>query len=359
MSRKIHAEELSVGYGKRVLIPDISFSLEEGEILVLIGPNGSGKSTILKTLCRQLEAMGGDILLMENSLLKMKESDLAKKMSILLTSRPDAELMTVEDMVSTGRYPYTGRLGLLGSHDREVVRQSMELTAVDGWKDQLFEELSDGQKQRVMLARAICQEPEILVLDEPTSFLDMHHKLELLSILKMLVRERKLTVIMSLHELDLAQKIADHLLCVSEGRIDRYGTSEEIFVEDPSYIEELYQMKKGTFLPEYGSLELERCEGRPKVFVLGGGGPGIPVYRRLQREGIPFVAGILQENDLEYPVAKALAVDVVSVPAFGPVGEEDIRRAKEWIETCDEVIVAADTFGPMNEKIKELIEWQK
>lgn len=352
----LQAKDLSVGYGKGVLIPEITFEVKPGEILVLIGPNGSGKSTILKTITRQLQAMGGEVMAASQNLLKMKEQDLAKKMALLLTDRPGAELMTIEDMVSTGRYPYTGRLGILSALDKEKVEEVLALVELSDEKEKLFDQISDGQKQRVMLARAICQEPEILVLDEPTSFLDMHHKLELLSILKMLVKERNIAVIMSLHELDLAQKIADHLLCITDGRVDRYGTPEEIFdlTGKKNYIENLYGLTKGTFLPEFGSMELEKMSGKPKVFVVGGGGAGIPVYRQLQREGIPFVAGVLQENDVEYPVAKALATEVVSVGPFEPVSQEAVLRAKKLMQNCDEVIRAVKVFGPMNEKNKEL-----
>ena len=194
------------------------------------------KSTILKTITSQLRAISGVVVLDDKELNSMSEKDIAKKMSILMTKHPKTELMSVRDMVSTGRYPYTGRLGILSDNDKRIVSEIIDKVNLHDIKDKDFERISDGQRQRVMLARAICQEPEILIMDEPTSFLDIHHKLELLSILKKMVREKNMAVILSLHELDLAQKCADNLLCIDGGRIDRYGSAEEIFEKGNDYI---------------------------------------------------------------------------------------------------------------------------
>jgi len=214
--------------------------------------------------------------------------------------------------------------------------------------------ISDGQKQLTMLARAIAQEPDIMILDEPTSFLDIRHKIKLLGILKKLVFEKNMAVIMSLHELELAHKCADHILCIGNGRVDRYGTAEEIF-DSNGYIEELYGVEKGCFIPEYASVELGKTEGEPEVFVIGGGGSGIPVYRKLQREGIPFAAGVIHENDIEYPVAKALACKVVTEKAFMPIGDESYEEAAKLMAQCKKVIPAVKQFAVMNEKNGELI----
>lgn len=344
----IYTENMTVGYGKTPLIKEIEIHVKRGEIVTLIGPNGAGKSTILKSIIRQLDLLAGTVYLAGGSMSMMSEQQIAKRMSVLMTERIHPELMTCEDVVGTGRYPYTGRLGILRKEDHKKVQEALELVQAGELASQDFMTVSDGQKQRILLARAICQEPEAIVLDEPTSFLDIRHKLELLTILKNLVREKKVAVLMSLHELDLAQKLSDYIICVKQNAIERCGTPEEIFRS--SYIADLYGITKGSYQAELGCLEMVAVKGRPKVFVIGGNGSGIPVYRRLQRQGIPFAAGILHENDIDYPVAKALAVEVVSEAPFELIREETYERAAALLKTCGQVICCLSEFGTLNEK---------
>ena len=343
----IRTEHMDVGYDGVPLIRDIEIGVRRGEILTLIGPNGSGKSTILKSMIRQLKLLAGVVILDGQPMAAMGEGEIARKMAIVMTERLRAELMTGEDVVATGRYPYTGRLGILTKADKAIVQEAIALVHGEAFAQRPFNQISDGQRQRLLLARAVCQEPEVIVLDEPTSFLDVKHKLELLEILKGLVRERNVAVLMSLHELDLAQKISDRVVCVANNAVDRCGTPEEIFTNE--YIEALYGMEKGSYNALFGSLEMARVPGEPRVFVIGGAGSGIPVYRALQRRGVPFAAGVLAENDVDYGVARALAVETVSVPAFTPVGEAAMDRARALISTCAHVVCCLDGFGTTNE----------
>lgn len=216
----VHSEQMTVGYDGKPLIRDIEIRLNRGEILTLIGPNGAGKSTILKSLTRQLKLVGGTVYLDQKLMSQMSGKEVAQKLAVVTTERIRPELMTCEDIVATGRYPYTGTLGILSEGDWEKVHKAMEMVHALDFKDRDFTEISDGQRQRILLARAICQEPEVIVLDEPTSFLDIRHKLELLSILKKMVLEHHTAVLMSLHELDLAQKISDYVICVHGDRIE-------------------------------------------------------------------------------------------------------------------------------------------
>ena len=249
-------------------------------------------------------------------------------------------MMTCKEVVATGRYPYTGKFGVLSKEDWKLVDEAMELVHIHELADRDFSKTSDGQKQRVMLARAICQQPDIIILDEPTSFLDIRYKLEFLSIIQNMSRERNLSVIMSLHELDLAGRISDKIACVRGDKVDRFGTPEEIFTQ--GYIPQLYQMTTGSYDERTGDLELPKIEGEPIVFVIAGNGTGTAVFRKLQRERVPFVTGILWENDLDYPAAKALATEVISVKPFGRIEEKEIQKAKEWIKKCEKVICTLD-----------------
>ena len=193
--------------------------------------------------------------------------------------------------------------------------------------EQSFTRISDGQRQRVMLARAICQDTAILVLDEPTSYLDIRYKLDILNSIRKLARERNIAVIMSLHELDLVQKVSDMVACVDGTTVSHIGPPEEIF--QGSLVQKLYGIEEKNFDSMLGIMQMPGNKAAPNVFVIGGGGAAIPTYYRLQREHIPFAAGILFENDVEYPVATALASKVITAKAFYPMEEAQLEEAKK------------------------------
>ena len=253
MSAFLETDSLTVGYDGKPLIHDVCLEVQRGKIVTLIGPNGSGKSTILKTIVGQLSKVSGTVLLENTPMEQRRQREIAQRMAILMTERVRPELMTCYDVVSTGRYPYTGALGLLGKEDKKIVAESLELVHGADIADRPFDAISDGQRQRILLARALCQQPEIIVLDEPTSYLDIRYKLELLTILKTMVREKNMAVLVSLHELELAQRVSDTVVCVSGDRIDRMGPPETIFTND--YIAKLYHMEPGKYDPCFDTLE--------------------------------------------------------------------------------------------------------
>ena len=346
-------KNLAVGYDGQALIRDITIGVEKGEIVTLIGPNGAGKSTILKSITRQLKTIAGTVVIDRAELKRLSLKELATRMAVVLTERMKPELMTCWDVVSSGRYPYTGRLGILTPKDEAQVRAAMEAVHALDLSDRDFNAISDGQRQRVLLARAICQEPEIIVLDEPTSYLDIRHKLELLSILREMTRKKGITVIMSLHEIDLAQKISDRILCVKGDTLSHYGAPEEIFQEE--LIRELYGIDRGSFDPVFGSVELPRPLGAPEVFVLSSCGSGIPVFRRLQKEDVPFAAGILYTHDVDWRLARLLAAEVVTEKPFHEIGDAAFNRAMELVRQCDTVIDAGVEIGPCNRRMEEVL----
>jgi len=349
----LDTRNLSVGYQKKPLIRDISIGIRKGDVVTLIGPNGAGKSTILKSIARQLTAIAGTVLIDGRDLQQMPQRELATRMAVVLTERIRPEQMTCREIAETGRYPYTGSFGILSAEDHRKAEEAICCVHAEDYADRDFQTVSDGQRQRILLARALCQEPEIIVLDEPTSFLDIRYKLELLSILRDLAKKRGITVVMSLHEIELAEKVSDMILCVSGDRISHYGSPEEIFRED--IIRELYGIRTGSFDPLLGSMEMPKPEGIPKVFVISSSGKGIPVYRFLQKKGIPFRAGIVYTNDLDYRVANALAFSVVAEKPFCEISEETYRKALREMKQCRRVINAGFETGPENRRLGDLL----
>ena len=246
----ISTSALDTGYEKKVVVSGVEIEIRRGEIAALIGPNGAGKSTVLKTIAGQLDPLGGTVYIEGRARGEYNQSEIARMQAVMLTDRMPAEKMTCEDAVSLGRYPYTGRLGILSAEDRRIVRESMELVHVEELADRDYNAISDGQRQRVLLARAICQEPEIMILDEPTSYLDIRHKLEFLDLLRSLVEERQIGVIMSMHELELAHMVADKVICISsEGRVEMTGTPDEVFTDES--ISRLYGIEPGRIAALY------------------------------------------------------------------------------------------------------------
>ncbi len=231
---------LSIGYDTPI-IKDIMLGLRPGTITTLIGPNGSGKSTLLKTLAGVLRPMGGRVSLIGRDMAKMSGTDIAKSLSIVMTEVLRPELMTCREMVETGRYPYTGRLGLLTDDDRAAVNEAMELMDISDISDNEYRQISDGQRQRVMLARAICQDTAILLLDEPTSYLDIRYRIDIIDKIRKAVDKRGLTVLMSLHELETAMRVSDRVVAISPDGTYTTGTPAEIFKE--GFIRKLYGME--------------------------------------------------------------------------------------------------------------------
>ena len=254
-------QDLAIGYGKTPLLQNIGIGVQRGQILALIGPNGAGKSTLLKTLAGQLTAQSGAVLLQGQNLTTYTPNARARKMALMLPHTRHTELTTCFDVAAAGRYPYTGRLGILSEQDRMQVRDALHLVQADELADRDFTKISDGQRQRVLLARAVCQQPEIILLDEPTSFLDIKGKIELLTILRQLAQEKQVAVIVSLHELELAQKIADTVVCVSPQGVSGVMAPKDAFAAEN--IRTLYRLTKEQYEALYGPQPEREPERRP------------------------------------------------------------------------------------------------
>ena len=249
-------QDLAIGYGKTPLAENIALGAKSGQILTLIGPNGAGKSTLLKTLAGQLSPLGGTVLLDGQDLTAYTGPDRARKLALMLPHTRRTELTTCFEFAAAGRIPYTGRLGILSPADRQAVQHALEVAGAAHLADRDFNCISDGQRQRVLLARAICQQPQVLLLDEPTSFLDIKGKIELLTILQKLAHEDGLAVIVSLHELDMAQKVSDAVVCVFPDHVSGVLTADEAFA--PENIRALYRLSEEQYTALFGAAKPDK-----------------------------------------------------------------------------------------------------
>ncbi|WP_455102736.1 ABC transporter ATP-binding protein [Prevotella nigrescens] len=210
---KITLEQLSVGYkGFSPVVTGINVEIKSGELTCLIGPNGIGKSTLLKTLTGFLPKLGGRLLFDGRDIDLLSQRERAKYISIVLTYKTDVQNLSVAEMVGMGRMPYTGFWGKLNADDREIVAEAINMVGINHLKDRMVQTLSDGERQKVMIAKALAQQTPIIFLDEPTSFLDFPSKVEMLQLLHRLAKETDKVVFLSTHDLELALRIADRLV---------------------------------------------------------------------------------------------------------------------------------------------------
>src|SRR5207249_7894211 len=225
------ARNLAAGYGSRVGLRDVGVCLAGGELACVLGPNGTGKSTLLRTLAGMQPRLAGSVELDGHDVQRLPARELARRVSVVLTERAEVGLLRAYDLVALGRYPYTGWAGRLRSHDHAVVAWALEATGASDLASRDVSELSDGERQRVMIARALAQEPVVLLLDEPTAFLDVARRVEVTTLLRRLARDTGRAVLFSTHELDLALRTADSVwLLDTAGRV-RVGAPEDLVLD--------------------------------------------------------------------------------------------------------------------------------
>lgn len=347
----IKTQNLAVGYGKQVVVDGVDIEGLKGQVICLLGPNGSGKTTILRTISGLLAQVDGTVHINGQDLSNLKEKDLAKKLAIVLTERLSPGLLTVFEIASMGRFPHTGFFGRLSEEDVVKTKEALKLVNADYLSERYFNELSDGEKQKVLLARALVQEPELIVLDEPTSHLDVRHRIEVISILKKLSKEKGITVVLSLHDVDLALKICEFALLVKNGAILDYGRPENIIKEDT--VKNLYDIHCAEYNELLGSIELQN-NVHPSVFVIGGGGTGTRVYRMLVKHGYGMFSGIIHENDVDFHIGKSIGAIMIGEKAFESISMETISTAEEKMWESKQIIDTGYPVGLLNERNVDL-----
>ena len=232
MTHIFEVKQLNTGYQDVTILNDLSVTIKKGKVTTIIGPNGCGKSTLLKTLGRILKMQSGNIYLQEQNLHKMSTKEIAKKLAILSQSPSGPDQLKVAELIAYGRYPHRQNLGRLTQKDRDKINWAMEITHTLEYAERELEALSGGQRQRVWLAMALAQETDILLLDEPTTYLDMAHQLEVLEIVHDLNKNFGCTIIMVLHDLNHAARYSDELIAMQQGQVLYKGTPKDVMTND-------------------------------------------------------------------------------------------------------------------------------
>lgn len=344
--------DLTVGYDKKEVVSGIKIEALKGQLVCLLGPNGSGKSTILKSLSALLAPLKGAIYIQGKELSGIKRKNLSKILAVVLTERLNVGFLNAFDVAAMGRYPHTGVLGGLTELDKEKVWECLRMVNAENIALRYYNELSDGERQKVLLARALAQDPELIILDEPTTHLDVKHKLDVMSILKRLSREKGITVIFSLHEVDLALKTCDMAVLLKDGKIVDFGSPEE--VGSNKAISDLYDIKCAGFSAFMGTVELYNYSV-PSVFVVGGGGKATGIYRLLTRNNIGFYTGILHENDVDCHIVETMGVLAVKEKPFEIIGERALSEAKRLVEKTSLMVDAGFPVSEVNAANQKLV----
>lgn len=229
---RLFTKDLNVSYSERLIVKDLNIAIPDKKITTIIGSNGCGKSTLLKAMTRIIPHQTGSIVLDGGSILKENTKVLAKKMAILPQTQESASGLTVGELVSYGRYPYQKGFGRLTSKDYDVINWALEVTGTIDFKYHPVDALSGGQRQRVWIAMSLAQETEMIFLDEPTTYLDMAHQLEVLELLEKLNKEQERTIVMVLHDLNQAARFADYIIALKDGQVVKAGSCEEVITRD-------------------------------------------------------------------------------------------------------------------------------
>ena len=223
----LQTDNLSIGYGGHTVLSDISVSLRRGSLTVLIGANGAGKSTLLRTITRSQPSLGGRIILDGNDIRSYSTSQLARRLSLVLTDRTGGGGLLVKELVAIGRHPYSGMFGRLGADDRRIIDEAIAAVGLSDKADRFVASLSDGERQKAMIARAVAQSTPLIVLDEPTSFLDVAARFEIMNLLSRIVAERGTTILLSTHDIAPAMAVATDIWAITEGAVTA-GSRDDI-----------------------------------------------------------------------------------------------------------------------------------
>ena len=355
----IKAENIKFSYSKNeIILKGIDMEINRGEFVGIIGPNASGKSTLLKNISKSLTADSGTVLLEDRFLNKYSNAELAKKMAVVPQNTEINFNFSVYDIIMMGRHPYQKKWSNTSEKDKKVLKEVMELT--DTWKlrNKSINDLSGGEKQRVIIARALAQKPEILLLDEPTSSLDINYQGEIYDLLKYLNQKLGLTIITVSHDLNLTAQYCQKLILLKRGKVYSAGSANSVLTEKnikAVYNAEVMIRKNPlsdrpfiTLIPKNNVGKKVGPKKDLKIHVLGGGGTAQNFLHKLDQKGYQLSIGVLNIGDADWQTAKELNLEIVEAPPFVDISQKEIDKNKKMIKKADLIILSDLPFGHGN-----------
>ncbi|NLL58671.1 MAG: ABC transporter ATP-binding protein [Firmicutes bacterium] len=362
----LHVHDLSVEYDSFTALDGLDFSIKARDFVALIGPNGAGKSSLLRCIGRLLKPARGTVYLDSRELHKIPLTDTAKLISVVPQDTAVDFDFSVEEIVAMGRYPYLKRFQKETSRDREIIRTAMEAVGITGLAGKAVTDLSGGERQRVIIARALAQEPELLLLDEPTANLDINFQVEFLELARRLNRAKGTTIIAAIHDLNLASQFFDTFILLAEKKILSFGKPEEVLTAEniyraygtPAVIQRNPLNGKLTVTVLKRDLPGGKQESfsGTRIHVIGGGEEAIPVLSALWEAGFQLSVGPVTREDSSYRFASCYRLPVITLPPFSPVNDHFHRQHLALIEKARAVVVPPIPFGPGNLRNLQAVE---
>lgn len=361
MTQLFELHDIRVAYDSADVLRDIGFHINAGEFVGIVGPNGSGKSTLLKTMVGELHPANGTASINGRDISSIRGRDLARMVAVVPQDSPVAFEFTVLEVVLMGRAPHLGRFELEKRADLDFAADALKRTNLLQYADRRIGELSGGERQRAIIARALAQQTDILLLDEPTAHLDLSYQVEILDLLSRENTSHGKTVIVVLHDLNLAAEFCGRLLMIEDGRIYADGTPEEVITADNVrrvYGTSVWVRKHPTsgrpYILSTGSRALSarftETSDRPrlKVHVICGGGSGLPVFTHLLESGCEVTAGVINIGDSDQEAAESLGIEYVEDAPFSPISEAAEAANWSFMSAADVIVVAEAPFGSGN-----------
>ena len=349
----LKVEKISFKYDRKNVLNDISFTLEVGDFVGILGPNGCGKTTLLKNINRWLKPDQGTVYIDGSNIFQLSVKDLAKRVATVPQDTSLDVSFRVEQVVSMGRNPHLKSFEQERTQDLLIIEDSMKTMDVLHLRDKPINQLSGGEKQRVLIARALAQQPTLLLLDEPTSHLDINYQWELLELLKNLCVTKSLTILVVLHDINLASMFCNKVIFLKEHRIFKMGTLHEVVNEQT--IKEVFNMdvrvdfSNGSKRPVIIFLNPASKDTHTRPFerlhVICGGGEGEKLLYYLSQRGYQVSTGVLNKGDTDWKVARLLGYTIVEEAPFSPITEEKVSENISCIDESDAVILANIPFG--------------
>lgn len=345
-------------YASVRILEDVTFQAEAGELIGVLGPNGAGKTTLLKTISGVLKPSGGVVYVDGRELNQMGVKEVAKHVAVVPQDPQSAFNFTAMEIVLMGRNPHLSRFQLESPEDVQVALDSMKLAGVDHLADRVMDEISGGERRLVLIARALAQEPRILLLDEPTLHLDVANQIKVMELLRELCRKRGLLIISVLHDFNLAARYCDKLMLIGEGKVQAIGTPEETLTREnishvfgvQVYVKKHEMTNSIYIVPVSAFEEKEKLEKALRVHVICGGGTGSALLRTLSSQGYETSAGVLNVLDTDYEAAQQVGAEVAVEAPFSPITNAAHRKNVELIKKADIIIVTKFMIGKGNLK---------